>query len=482
MAKKPSLRYIILAAFILAIAITGFWLSQDDPGGMTANKTALPTEKPDVSVADSNDDIAAASLPEKTKKKPASMAVLAKKPNNDPDWASKAEVALTDPNLATRIDTVLDLRFQLTRESVELLARFINDSSDVVATEAIDALGYIASHSDMREMIYEILTQKALDKNYMFRGHALTTATVLSDGDQILAVISDFANSPDGDDHVLAARTLSYLHTPACLPIIQSLLEVTDSEDVMRQAAIALARIGTPEAQEMLSAGLVSGDEQWQNYSTWALTRKADAEGVAELADALADDLLNTKAVDIVAGSPASAGVFGELLSRSDIDTDAKIDWLASIAKNARAAPGSTRNELASMLAKQVSQQSTNPQGQKEEALTAAILDAAAASSGNQLNEELEKEVKDKLNSTSFLVQEAALGAFVQLCTPANYKELLPLYWDEDEKIRRTAFFFSEQFLNDQEDIETLKKAREHEDEMIARSADVLLRNVFRGS
>jgi len=479
MDKKSSPRFIFLAVGLFFIAITGFWMSRHDLNALAVK--VLPTAtKPEIVLSETETTAESQAATEAVRKR--SRKAPAKQPAADPDWAAKAAAALNDPDFATRVDTVRDLRWRLSRESVELLAQFVNDANEVVASEAIDALGYIASNSDLTQLVYEILAQKALDRNFLLRGHALMTAAVLAEDDRILNVVSEFAGSPDEDDHVLAARTLSYLSTPACMSLIETLLEVTDSEEVMREAAIALARIGTPDAKQLLEAGLASEDEQWQNISAWALSRTSDPEQVAALTNALANDQLNSNAVAVVASSPASAQVFGELLSSNDFETDDKIAWLDAIAKGVGATAGSTRTQLADVLGGLVAEQGTNPQKQVNEEYTAALLNTAAAVSISQPNEELTEAVEEKLTSGSFLVQEAALGAFIQLCTPANYKKLLELYWDEDEQIRRTAFFFSEQFLNDEEDIETLKKAKEHEDELIARSADVLLKNVFRES
>ena len=75
------------------------------------------------------------------------------------------------------------------------------------------------------------------------------------------------------------------------------------------------------------------------------------------------------------------------------------------------------------------------------------------------------------------MVRKEALEAFMAYATPANYKHLVDLYWDTDEKVRRTAFFFSEEFLNES-DLEALEKATTHHDEMIAEHAQIMLHNL----
>ena len=82
-----------------------------------------------------------------------------------------------------------------------------------------------------------------------------------------------------------------------------------------------------------------------------------------------------------------------------------------------------------------------------------------------------------KLESGEMLIQEAALKAYAQYLTPDNYKHLKTLWYDEDERIRRTAFVMSELFMNET-DLEDLKKAVKSKDEFIASQARVMINAV----
>ena len=107
------------------------------------------------------------------------------------------------------------------------------------------------------------------------------------------------------------------------------------------------------------------------------------------------------------------------------------------------------------------------------------IVAAAAEAVGKvQASEDQTAALEKSLSSDNFLVQEKALYAYAQYCTPATYKPLTALYWDNDEKIRRTAFFLSSAFLNSS-DRPILEKATTHEDAFIAKQSKILLNNIF---
>jgi len=85
--------------------------------------------------------------------------------------------------------------------------------------------------------------------------------------------------------------------------------------------------------------------------------------------------------------------------------------------------------------------------------------------------------IAPKLQSEDFLVQGAALQAFMQYCTPKTYTPLKGLWYDNNEQIRRTAFFFSEAFLNIS-DLPDLEKATTHSDELISKQAKLMIKHL----
>jgi len=54
---------------------------------------------------------------------------------------------------------------------------------------------------------------------------------------------------------------------------------------------------------------------------------------------------------------------------------------------------------------------------------------------------------------------------------------LKTLWYDKDEKIRRTAFFLSSPFLN-HSDLEDLEKAKKHSDELISKQSERIVKQL----
>jgi hypothetical protein len=223
---------------------------------------------------------------------------------------------------------------------------------------------------------------------------------------------------------------------------------------------------------ELLERYAFSLDESEQAISAWAPSRQNSEEYNRILIDAMADGQLGYEALSVVASSPAAPEVFGEILQREDIEKGDKVEYLERLAENAQRAPSAVRDRVFSDVLSPILSAETDT-----ELLVEAIETAGKVAAGEDKSEDL----APLLTNKSFLVKEAALEAYIQYATPRNYKELKKLWWDEDEKIRRTAFFFSEQFLNDQEDRQDLEKAMDHpEDEFIRKHAKVILEQVLR--
>ena len=96
-------------------------------------------------------------------KPPAPNALAQKAAPDDTDWQTQVEAALNDPDASVRMRAVRLLWKNMTPESVELLAMFLDDQETVVAEEAIDALGHIATNSELGPEVFNILTAKATD-------------------------------------------------------------------------------------------------------------------------------------------------------------------------------------------------------------------------------------------------------------------------------------------------------------------------------
>ena len=382
-----------------------------------------------------------------------------------PDWAQAAMEALKSQNVGLRVKAAMDLRNQFSPEAVELLEMFLNDSDPAVVAEALDSLGFIGLNSELNDMVFEILAEKARDHNFRARGNALMTAARMGKGDEVLPIIADCIKEDTPESESIAIRAMAFVASKECIPHIVEVLERDPDSEVLRDSFNLLAKINTPESINILVDNLRAEDPQRRKYAVWALTRKADDDDLKErLTLAVANQELDKDVLGVIASSPMAADIFGEVLQSEEIEKEDKIDMLEALADNSIKAPGHIRNKMAKELL--VLLQSNDPD--LEVAALEAISDMGA-------QEDLSDELAELLESDDFLVQQAALKAFIQYCTPDTYKPLKKLWYHKEEQMRRTAFFFSEAFLN-HSDIPDLEKASNHSDEFIAKHSKMMLR------
>jgi len=83
-----------------------------------------------------------------------------------------------------------------------------------------------------------------------------------------------------------------------------------------------------------------------------------------------------------------------------------------------------------------------------------------------------------KLDSKDSSIRRETVSSLVGYVTPTNYKELLPVIWDDDQETRRIAFMCVQQFVGES-DREVLEKARTHPDELIRKQVPMLLDQVL---
>ena len=101
-----------------------------------------------------------------------------------------AREALADPNVSARMRAIFSLRSESSEEAVKVLSAFLNDKDMEVVSEAIDALGYIGLNSELKDLVYVLLEEKAGDKGFPARGSALIIAAMFGKHDRIFPVIS----------------------------------------------------------------------------------------------------------------------------------------------------------------------------------------------------------------------------------------------------------------------------------------------------
>jgi HEAT repeat protein len=384
---------------------------------------------------------------------------------------AEAEAALEDPDIAKRIQAILSLREQASAEAVGLLARFLNDSEQAVVSEAIDTLGFIGLNSVnevLKGQVLDILLGKAQDKEFKLRGAALIAGAMLGANDRTFQLIGEYIAEEGDTGTDFAVRALAFLAGPESVPYLFEIITKTKDQEVAKNALAQLAKIGTPEALAAAAEGLSSRRQADQVNSAWALSRKNDDESNAMLLDALSGNELSEAALGVIATSPAAAAVFGEALNQN-ISKEDKLYYLDVLAMYGISAPGEVRNQLAEAIKPLMN--STDP-----DIRVAAIQAVGKVGAKEDHSEALAEHFDDG----SFLVRGAALESFVQYCSPSTYKPLITLWYDEDEKIRRTAFFFSEMFLN-QSDLEALEKATTHSDEFIAKHSELMIKHLSKG-
>ena len=381
---------------------------------------------------------------------------------------AEVEAALEDPEVAKRIQAILSLRGQPSAEAVALLARFLSDPEHAVVSEAIDALGYIGFNTVnevLKGQVLDVLLGKAQDKEFAFRGEALIAGAMLGGNDRTYGLIWEYIAEEGDSGTDFAVRALSFLSGPESLPHLSEIIKKTKDGEVLKNAFALLTKVGTPEALALVGEKLSARREGVQVNSAWALSRRNDDASNAILLSALSDDRLSEAALGVVATSPSAAAVFGEALNQN-IPKEDKLHFLDVLSLYTISAPREVRSQVAEAIKPLVN-------AVDEDIRVAAIQAMGKVGAGTDQSETLAEHFSDD----SFLVRGAALESFMQYCSPSTYKPLLTLWYDEDEKIRRTAFFFSEAFLN-QSDLAALQNATTHSDKFIAEHSQKMIKHV----
>ena len=462
---KISIKIKILActAFCLLL-IAAYLFTQNTPKpSKTASSQSAPIQVTETKTEESSKAIAP--LPKKVES--------AKKQTKDnelaaaeekPAWVQAALDALKNPDIGIRMQAVMSLRNQTSPEAIELLEMFLDDQEQAVIAEALDTLGFIGLNSEHKAMAFEILAEKAQDENFIGRGNALITAALLDEEGQIFPIIGEYIAENDDASTKSAVRAMAFLDDPKCVPYLAKIAAESQDPEILQISYNVLAKIETDDALALLQDGVLSQERDKQASSVWALSRLNNEQHNEILADAMDRHKLGYDSLSIVAKSPAAPRLFGKALQRNDITTKEKIELLKVLDKNTINASGKVRNEIADTVKPLL-----NSPDPKLEAKAVETLGKLGA------QEDHSETLAPKLESDNFMVQQAALQSFIQFCNPNNYKPLKKLWYHEDEKMRRTAFFFSEQFLN-QSDMEDLQKATVHEDEFIAKHSKIMIK------
>ena len=235
---------------------------------------------------------------------------------------------------------------------------------------------------------------------------------------------------------------------------------------MQRNAYSLLAKVGTEEARQILAANVYSEERETQVNTVWALSRRSTEYNMQILSSALNEKALTDESVSIIARSRTAPALFKTAFKSDNLTNTDKRNLLRTISTDTRLASREVRNQTAEAIKPLLD--SSDEQLQK---------DAIDALGDIGATENQAEALEEKLESDSPILQGAALSAYAKYTNPNTYKPLKTLWYDEDEKIRRTAFFLSSPFLN-QSDLEDLKKAEKHSDEFIAKQSGRIIKQL----
>ncbi len=469
MAKKSYL-YIGLAVMVLAVIFFARSFMTPDrhekqlvstPQSKTIPKKDLATHTPATEAKKTDQKALKVSVKDDT---------MRSEESRHADKLAAVRDALKSPDSVERTHAVLSLRDEKTEEAIGILVQFLEDKDPRVLSEVIGTLTFIGLHSELGDMVFGILEEKAGDHNFVGRNKALVSAAMFGKDDLILPVIGDFL--PEKDDELnqeevhTAARALSFVNSPECLPYVRRLVEISDDPNVQRIVYNKLAKMDSTEASEMLKEILLSDDDKAQAFVAWALSREDNPEFNQTLTEAIKRGELRDDALSMIAKSPSAPAVFGNLMDSNVITNEEKISYLKSIAANTINAPSDIRYGVRSAVAPLLN--STDPNVELEAIITLGKIGGGEGTA---------KILEDKLTSDSDSIRKAAEEAYLNYTTPWTYKPLLPVIWDKDQNVRRVAYIVCENLVDDS-DRPIIEKAAKHEDEFIRERAQKKLKEM----
>ena len=389
-------------------------------------------------------------------------------------YSAKSETVNTqidNDNVKAILNRCLAFRKQPTAEAVNILSEYLNHADSVVVEEAIDTLGVIGLNSDLQELVYNILAQKALDREYRFRGHALLTAAMVGK-DQSLPIVFEYISENDQDadsgGYDYAVRSMNLISSPACLPYLSALLNNAGDKKIRRNCFEILARIATPEAIGTIEKHLFSSNVKDQASSALALTRLNSPEYNRILADGIKKKTFQDDTVNIILSSKAAPDIVNLMLEENhSIDTKNRVALLKTITAGLNYASRDVREKVSSSVGSLLSG-NKEPKDIKIAAIK-TIYNLGGPGTAQALIPELE-------NADTDIRREATL-AFTGYANPENYTSLFNLLWDDDKKTRRVAMFTIQRFITNA-DRSILEKAAKHKDGYIREQAELLLDSI----
>jgi HEAT repeat protein len=362
-----------------------------------------------------------------------------------------------EEDLNDQIRRARDLRSEPSKESIALLKEFMNGNNRTLINSALNSLAFIGCEKEFEETILNLLMDKATDLEFSQRGTALTTLALLTKDERVFPIIEDFMAQKDSTESYIryATAALGIVATPGCVPYLEQILNQAYTPEVHKMTFQILSRIASPQSTDILSHHLVSGNEQDQIYSAWALSLSDTPRHNTILYQMLSEKQLSQKAIDAIARNSAGAKVMGELLEEETFEVKDKINILKTLDKSLSMTDGTVRSDIIESVEPLLESDNYDIQ-----------LHALKIIGHGSVGEEALDVISSKLISPSSKVRETAVEVYLPYLTESNYKPLLNLIWDENEAVRRKALLYA--FVHiDNTDRPLLEKALNHEDEFI---------------
>ena len=460
MRNKATIKYVLFGILICIIATAAFIFSKQK--APETEKEASATLEVKNKIAENSSQEATAETHDKEAKKPRPAPSMKKLEGGITDAEAaieNAQAALSDPETEVRYKAVLSLRQYPSPEALALLTQFLADPDDTVVNQALYTLGFIGVNGGMKDEAFAILSDKAMDKFFSLRGNALVVAATVGDAGSVIPIVEAYMADETETGGNAAIRALALVSDPNSIPLIAEILQRHPDQETLKNAQGLLAKIGTPEATNLLVSNLNSNDPTLQETSAWALSLLKDSPNNLIVGEAIASGQLDSSALTSIARSPGAGQAYTHALQSENTSDETKLALLNVLASSGFSAPGYARTGLGEAIKPLLN--SSNPE--VERAAIEALGKVASKDDQTAV-------IEPKLGSDVFEIQEAAVTAYANYMTPENYKALKKLWNDNDEKIRRTAFFLTEPFLNDS-DREDLQKATQHSDQFISKSA-----------
>ncbi len=386
------------------------------------------------------------------------------------DFMADARRAVNDPDIATRVQAVRQLRNETSEEAFVLLQGCLSDPSSLVVTSALNSLAFLGDKEAFGEKVFEILREKAVDENFPERGQALVIGALFSGDDRLLPVISDYiaAGTEGGGDNTAnirsAAQALVAIGSPACVDPLQQILDASNDPDVHRMAFATLANIDSPEAVNILQQHLRDfSDTADQLNSAMALAAMNKPEYNDILVETLVNEEVDDQVLAAISRSPAGPAVFEKVIYHNEMDKAEQMKYLDIMQKSMLLCTDKTRAGIMETVTPLLD--SGDPD------LEMKAIQIFGMGFGDLDTVEI---LKPKLKSADSQVRKVTVAAYRTYVTEESYKPLLDLIWDKDETVRRQALMIAAKYI-EPSDYPILEKAKDHEDDVIREQVSSIL-------